>query len=158
MRPSWDSYFASFVRLAAMRATCIRRQHGAIIVRKNHILCTGYNGAPSGVEHCCDLGTCYRQEMGIPSGEQYEKCRANHAEQNAILQAAKLGIPLEGATMFISDAPCELCAKLIHGAGIKEVVLTAYSSSYDMSALRDFTNAGNTVRILDKEIANGIFL
>jgi len=120
-------------------------------VRDRHILCTGYNGSPPGTYNCDDLGRCYRQEQNIPSGQQYEKCRANHAEQNVLLQAAKLGIPLEGATLYVTDVPCELCAKLIHGAGIHEVIILTDSGSYGITALTDFISAGHLVRILDKE-------
>lgn len=151
MRPAWDTYFADITRLVASRATCFRMKHGTVIVRDKYIIATGYNGSPPAVPHCEDVG-CYRIEHNIPSGQQYEKCRAIHAEQNAICQAAKLGLSVEGATMYITDIPCGICAKLIHSAGIKEVVIIHDSQRYDLTALADFQQVtGNSVRYLEKE-------
>ena len=89
-RPSWDEYFMEITHLVARRSTCLRRQVGAVLVKDKNILATGYNGAPSGVAHCLDVG-CLREKLGIPSGERHELCRGLHAEQNAIIQAAKHG-------------------------------------------------------------------
>ena len=90
IRPSWDEYFMEITHLVAKRSTCLRRQVGAVIVKDKNILATGYNGAPSGVSHCLDVG-CLREKLVIPSGERHELCRGLHAEQNAIVQAAKHG-------------------------------------------------------------------
>ncbi len=121
MRPSWDDYFMEIAHVAAKRSTCLRRQVGAVIVRENRILATGYNGAPKGVPHCLDTG-CRREELKIPSGQRHELCTAVHAEQNAIIQAAVHGVSIDGATMYTTTQPCVLCAKMIINAGIKRIV------------------------------------
>jgi len=104
------------------RSTCLRRQVGAVIVKDNRILTTGYNGSPAGTYHCTDRGICKRIELNIPSGERHELCRALHAEQNALIQAAKNGVSTEGATIYVNVQPCVICAKLIINAGIKRIV------------------------------------
>lgn len=98
------------------------RNIGAIIVRNKRILTTGYNGAPSGMTSCKERGECLRVKMGIPSGKRHELCYAIHAEQNAIIQAAKLGVSIEGATLYCTHQPCAICAKMIINAGIARVV------------------------------------
>ena len=120
-RPSWDEYFLDIIELIKQRSTCIRRQVGAIIVKDKRILATGYNGAPTGCAHCIDIG-CLRDELGIPSGERHELCRALHAEQNAIAQAAQHGISVDGATIYVTHQPCVMCAKMIINSGIKRIV------------------------------------
>ncbi len=107
--------------LVKKRATCLRRQVGAVIVKDKNILATGYNGAPSGVEHCLTRG-CLREKLGIPSGERHEICRGLHAEQNAIIQAAKHGTSIEGATLYCTNQPCGICAKMIINAGIRTLI------------------------------------
>lgn len=119
-RPSWDEYFMEIARAVSGRATCLRRRVGAVVVRDKRILATGYNGAPSGLAHCADVG-CLREERGIASGERHELCRGLHAEQNALLQAALHGISLSGASLYSTHRPCALCAKMIINAGIREV-------------------------------------
>ena len=121
-RPSWDEYFMQMAELTAQRSTCLRRKVGAVIVKDKHIIATGYNGAPRGLRHCGDLGGCLRQKLGIPSGTKHEICYAIHAEQNAIIQAAKLGISIDGATLYCTHYPCTICAKMIVNSGIKRVV------------------------------------
>jgi dCMP deaminase len=121
-RPSWDEYFMRIAELAATRSTCLRRQVGAVIVKDKKILATGYNGAPSGLKHCLDIG-CLREKMGIPSGERHELCRATHAEQNAIVQAATFGVSIQNGSMYSTAHPCILCTKLIINAGIKKIVI-----------------------------------
>ena len=121
MRASWDEYFMEIAEIVKTRSTCLRRQVGAVIVKDNRIITTGYNGAPSGLRHCLETG-CERQRLGVPSGERHELCRALHAEQNAIIQAAKLGISTEGATIYITLQPCVICAKMLINAGIKKIV------------------------------------
>jgi len=108
--------------LAATRSTCLRRQVGAVIVKNKKVLATGYNGAPSGLKHCLDIG-CLRDDLGIPSGERHELCRATHAEQNAIVQAALFGVSIKDGTMYSTTQPCILCTKLIINAGIKRMVI-----------------------------------
>ena len=121
-RPSWDEYFMRIAMLAATRSTCLRRQVGAVIVKQKKVLATGYNGSPSGLRHCLDIG-CLREEMGIPSGQRHELCRAIHAEQNAIIQAATSGVSIEGAILYSTTFPCILCAKMLINAGIKEIYI-----------------------------------
>lgn len=120
-RPSWDEYFMEITRLVASRSTCLRRQVGAVIVKEKKILATGYNGAPSGLAHCLDVG-CLRDKLKIPSGQRHELCRGLHAEQNAIIQAAYHGVSIKGATLYCTNLPCIICTKMIINAGIKRVV------------------------------------
>ena len=122
-RPGWDEYFMEMAVLTAKRSTCLRRNVGAVIVQEKHIVATGYNGAPRGLAHCGERGGCLRQKLGIPSGQKHELCRALHAEQNAIIQAATLGQSIEGATIYITHQPCIICAKMIINAGIKKIVV-----------------------------------
>ncbi len=121
MRPSWDDYFMAIADLVKERATCVRRKVGAVIVKDKNILATGYNGPPSGFPHCTDVG-CLREELGIPSGERHELCRGLHAEQNAIIQAAKHGVSIKGSTIYCTHMPCSICIKMIINAGIREVI------------------------------------
>ncbi len=138
-RPDWDTYFMEITAVVAKRSTCMRRQVGAILVKDKHILTTGYNGAPKGLVHCAELG-CLRQELGVPSGERHELCRALHAEQNAIIQAANLGIAIEGSTLYCTTAPCSLCAKMLINAGVVRVV---FDGNYpDERAMEFFREAG----------------
>lgn len=120
-RPSWDIYFMDIAALVAKRATCLRRAVGAVVVKDRRILATGYNGAPSKVRHCAETG-CLRQQMGVPSGERHELCRGIHAEQNAIIQAAYHGASIKGGTLFCTNLPCSICAKMIINAGIVRIV------------------------------------
>ena len=121
-RPSWDEYFLDVARLVAKRATCLRRSVGAVLVKDKRILATGYNGAPSGLKHCADVG-CMRQKLKIPSGERHELCRALHAEQNALIQASLYGISVKGSILYATCQPCVICAKMLINAGIKEIVI-----------------------------------
>lgn len=137
VRPSWDEYFMSMAELAATRSTCLRRQVGAVIVKDKKILATGYNGAPSGLKHCLDMG-CLRDKLKIPSGERHELCRATHAEQNAIVQAALFGVSIDGSTMYSTTQPCVLCTKLIINAGIERIVIrNSYPDRMSMQMLNE---------------------
>ena len=137
-RPSWDEYFMQMAELTAQRSTCLRRQVGAIIVKEKHIIGTGYNGAPKGLPHCEELGGCLREKLEIPSGERHELCRALHAEQNAIIQAATLGQSIEGATIYITHQPCIICAKMIINAGISRIVIRrGYPDEMSRGMLRE---------------------
>ncbi|MBU2463071.1 MAG: cytidine/deoxycytidylate deaminase family protein [Candidatus Edwardsbacteria bacterium] len=120
-RPSWEKFFIDLARMVSTRSTCLRRQVGAVVVRDKRILATGYNGAPSGMEHCDQVG-CIRERLKVPSGERHEICRAIHAEQNAIIQAATFGVSLAGGTIYITHHPCVLCSKMLINSGIKKVV------------------------------------
>ncbi len=125
-RPSWTDYFMNITELVAKRSTCTRRAVGAVLVKDKQILATGYNGAPTGVSHCADTG-CLREKMNIPSGERHELCRGVHAEQNAIVQAAFYGVSINGATLFCTNLPCSICAKMLINSGIKTIY---YKSGY----------------------------
>jgi dCMP deaminase len=138
-RPSWEIYFMQITELVASRSTCIRRAVGAIIVKDKRILSTGYNGAPSGIRHCLDIG-CLREELKVASGERHELCRGIHAEQNAIIQAAFHGVSIRGATLFCTNLPCSICAKMIINAGIEQII---YKSGYaDPMSTELFAEAG----------------
>lgn len=120
-RPDWDEYFLQLARLVASRSTCLRRQVGAVLVKNERIISTGYNGAPRGLKHCLEIG-CLREKEGIPSGQRYELCRGVHAEQNAIINAALYGVATEGAIIYCTNQPCIICARMIINAGITKVV------------------------------------
>ena len=120
-RPDWTDYFMDITRLVARRSTCIRRQVGAIVVKDKRILATGYNGVPTGLPHCEDVG-CIREQNKIPSGQRHELCRGLHAEQNTIIQAAFHGISISGATLYCTTLPCSICLKMLINAGIREIV------------------------------------
>ncbi len=128
MRISKKDYYLNIARAVAKRSTCIRRQYGAVLVKDDRIISTGYNGSASGEPNCCDIGTCWREANGVPHGEQYEKCVAIHAEDNAITQA---GREAKGATLYLSGfengrpieaIPCVMCERKIKNAGITSVV------------------------------------
>ena len=121
-RISWDEYFMSMAELASKRSTCLRRQVGAVIVKDNQVLATGYNGAPKGLPNCCDIGECLRKKLNIPSGERHELCRAVHAENNAITQCAVNGVSCKGGTIYVTASPCVMCLKQIINAGLKKIV------------------------------------
>jgi dCMP deaminase len=125
-RPSWDQYFMDITRLVATRSSCLRRQVGALLVKDRNILATGYNGVPSGISHCNASG-CLRERLKVPSGERHELCRGLHAEQNAIIQAAKHGTNIDGATLYCTTMPCIICTKMIINAGIETVI---YAEGY----------------------------
>jgi dCMP deaminase len=125
-RPPWDQYFMDITRLVATRSSCLRRQVGALLVKERNILATGYNGVPSGISHCDSTG-CLREQLNVPSGERHELCRGLHAEQNAIIQAARHGVNIDGATLYCTTMPCIICTKMIINAGIVRVV---YAEGY----------------------------
>ncbi|MDD4953450.1 MAG: cytidine/deoxycytidylate deaminase family protein [Candidatus Omnitrophica bacterium] len=121
-RPSWDEYFLQVAQLVSKRSTCLRRHVGAVVVRDKRILATGYNGAPSGLRHCIEIG-CLRDKLEVPSGQRHELCRALHAEQNALIQASLYGVGLKGSTLYATNQPCVICAKMLINAGISEIVV-----------------------------------
>ena len=120
-RPHIDAYFLKVASVVAERSTCRRHHVGAVAVKDKHILATGYNGAAAGLKDCLELG-CLRDEMNVPSGTRHEVCRAIHAEQNVIIQAALHGVSLDGATIYVSHTPCILCAKMLANARVKRFV------------------------------------
>lgn len=123
-RPGWDEYFMRIAHEVATRSTCLRRQVGAILVLEKRILTTGYNGAPSGLEHCANVG-CLREKYNVPSGQRHELCRGLHAEMNALLQAAYHGIRICGSTVYTTHSPCTLCTKMLINGGIERIVAAA---------------------------------
>jgi dCMP deaminase len=142
-RPTLDDYFMEIATVAAKRSTCLRQKVGAVIVKEKRILATGYNGAPSNLPHCLDIG-CLREQLNIPSGERHELCRAVHAEQNAIIQAALHGVSIANATLYTTHQPCIMCAKMLINAKIKRVV---YGKKYnDEKALEFLKEAGIEIK------------
>ncbi|MBT8370061.1 MAG: cytidine deaminase [Desulfobacterales bacterium] len=125
-RPSWETYFMNITNLVAERSTCLRRAVGAVVVKDKRILSTGYNGAPTGLRHCLEVG-CLRQKLNIESGKMHELCRGIHAEQNAIIQAAYHGVSVKGGSIFCTNQPCSICARMIINAGIEKIY---YQSGY----------------------------
>ncbi len=146
-RPDTDEYFLKIASVVAERATCRRHHVGAVAVRDKHILTTGYNGAPSGLKDCLELG-CLRDEMNRPSGERHEICRGIHAEQNVIIQAALHGISLEGSTIYCTHTPCVLCAKMLVNARIKRFISFGKYSDDTFTDL--FQEAGIKVDIKER--------
>lgn len=138
-RLPWDDYYMNIAFMVSGRSTCLRRKVGAVAVKDRRILATGYNGAPSSLEHCLDIG-CLRDEMHIPSGQRHEICRAIHAEQNVIIQAALYGMNIAGSTLYCTHQPCVLCTKMLINCRISEIF---YASEYpDELALKMLKNAG----------------
>jgi dCMP deaminase len=123
--------------LVAQHSTCLRRKVGAVAVKDKRIIGTGYNGAPSGMKHCAEVG-CLRQELGIPSGQRHEICRGIHAEQNVIIEAARFGIPLFGADLYCTTLPCLICSKMLINCGIKRIFYReAYNDPITIGILND---------------------
>ena len=147
----WDKRFMEMARLVSSWSSCYQenRKIGAVVVRQKRILTTGYNGAPAGVESCMQRGECLRRKMNIPSGTRHEVCYAVHAEQNAIVQAAKLGVCLDGATLYCTHQPCGQCAKILINAGIARVVYE--QGDPDPCALELFAQAGVAVEQYHEE-------
>ena len=119
----WDARFMELAKVIASWASCYKpnRKIGAVIVKNKRIVTTGYNGAPAGIKTCVERGECLREKLGIASGTHHEICYAVHAEQNAIIQAARLGSSIDGATLYCTHQPCVLCAKMIVNSGIRRV-------------------------------------
>lgn len=138
----WDERFMQMAETVASWSSCYQenRHVGAVIVRDKRILTTGYNGAPAGIKSCAERGECLRRIRNIASGTMQEVCYAVHAEQNAIIQAAKMGVALEGSVMYVTHQPCVICTRMILNAGIKKVI---YKNGYpDAFALELFKEAG----------------
>lgn len=138
----WDKRFIDLADTIGSWSSCYQenRHVGAVIVKNKRILTTGYNGAPAGIQSCMEKGECMRRKLNIPSGTRHELCYAIHAEQNAIIQAAKLGLSIDGATMYCTHQPCVICAKMIVNSGIRRVI---YREGYpDDFSLAIFEEAG----------------
>lgn len=127
MRPSWNDYFMVLAKIISTRSTCTSRPTGAVIVRDSNILATGYNGSMPGAPHCLGTQTengtpfCFRRSVNAPEVDKYNYCRASHAEANAVAQAARMGINLDGSTLYVTLAPCYVCLKLLATAGVKHI-------------------------------------
>lgn len=142
----WDRRFMQLTETVAEWSSCFQenRHVGAVIVLDKRVLTTGYNGAPAGIVSCVDKGECLRRKLNVPSGTRQELCYAVHAEQNAIIQAARLGIKIGGATLYCTHQPCVICAKMIINAGIARVV---YKEGYpDEFSVQLFKEAGVLVQ------------
>lgn len=138
----WDKRFMEMTEQIGSWSSCFQenRHVGAVIVKNKRVIATGYNGAPQGIKSCVDKKECMRKKMNIPSGTMHEQCYAVHAEQNAIIQAARVGCSVEGCTLYCTHQPCVICAKIIINAGIDRVV---YKEGYpDEFSLRLFKEAG----------------
>ena len=138
----WDKRFMDLAETVAEWSSCFQqnRHVGAVVVKDKRILTTGYNGASSGIESCAERGECLRRVKNIASGTMQEVCYAVHAEQNAIIQAAKLGVSLEDAVMYVTHQPCVICTRMILNSGIKKVI---YKNGYpDAFALELFAKSG----------------
>lgn len=130
MRTEKDMYYLNIAKAVALRSTCLRRRYGAVIVKDDEVVSTGYNGSPRGETNCCDIGFCQREAMNIPKGERYELCVAVHAEQNAIISASRremMGgtiyiVGLENDDSYANPTPCLLCRRFIKNAGITRCV------------------------------------
>lgn len=136
----WDKRFMEMAELVASWSSCFQqnRQIGAVITRDKRILTTGYNGAGSGITSCKERGECLRRKLDIPSGTRHELCYAVHAEQNAIAQAAKLGVSVEGANLYCTHQPCVICAKMIINSGIKRVIYKlGYPDDFSMQMFKE---------------------
>jgi dCMP deaminase len=146
-RPEWDDYFLQIAALASQRSTCLRRKVGAVLVKEKRILATGYNGAPMRLPHCSETG-CLRKQTAVPSGQRHELCRGLHAEQNVLLQAAYHGVSVKGSTLYITNSPCSICAKMIINAGIIKIV---YKDNYpDQMAQQFLEKAQIEIKSIEK--------
>ncbi len=147
-RPDKINYYLDIAQTVSQRGTCLRRKFGAIIVKNDSIVSTGYAGAPRGRQNCCDRGTCLREEMAIPRGERYELCRSVHAEANAIIAASreemldadlylactdpKTGVSIGGTTS------CQMCKRMVINAGIKRVIVRETATEYSIYNVEDW--------------------
>ncbi len=162
-RGSKDEYYMNITKEVASRATCYRARHGAIIVRDDQIISTGYNGAPRKTKDCFERGNCLRNELGIPSGQRYEMCRSVHAEQNAIINAARAGVNLLGGTIYvysekinsegepevIESYPCFICKKMIVNSGLEKLVSNTPSGELKTYSISDWTDDWQKNDLLD---------
>ena len=145
----WDARFLKMAQEVATWSSCYQdnRQVGAVIAKNKRILTTGYNGASSGIVSCKDRGECIRRKLGIASGTKHEICYATHAEQNAIIQAARMGVSIDGATLYCTHQPCVICAKMRINSGIVRIV---YKSGYpDEFAMQLLHEAGVEIEQMD---------
>ncbi|MFP4657177.1 MAG: deoxycytidylate deaminase [Desulfonatronovibrionaceae bacterium] len=150
-RLSWHEYYMQIARLVSERSTCLRRRVGAVAVKDKRILATGYNGAPTGMKHCLDIG-CLREQMNIPSGHRHELCRGLHAEQNVIIQAAVHGVSISRASIYCTTQPCLICSKMLINCQIKEIY---FANGYpDELAQQMLDEAGVYYRLMPLDGSN----
>ena len=145
----WDQRFMELAWVISNWASCFKpnRKIGCVIVKNKRIVTTGYNGAPAGIKTCVERGECLRKKIGIASGTHAELCYAVHAEQNAIIQAARYGINITGASIYVNTQPCIVCAKMLINAGIDEIV---YQNPYpDELAMSMLEEAGMKLRVFE---------
>ena len=148
-RPTKSEYYIDIAKSVAMRSTCLRRRFGAVIVKNDQIISTGYNGAPRQTTNCIDMGYCIRTEKNIPPGQNYELCRAVHAEMNAVIHASRLdmagsdlylvGIEVESGQLVEQVLPCLLCKRVIINAGISRVILPDHPRGFKYVDVDDWT-------------------
>jgi len=147
-RPNWDEYFMELAEVVSKRSTCLRRKVGAVLVKNNHIISTGYNGSVSGIKHCEETG-CLRNKLNIPSGQRHEICRGAHAEENSIIQAALHGVTTEDTVLYTTFTPCTHCSKILANAKVKKIVCKEkYPDELGMELLKE---AGVEVLISKKD-------
>ncbi|MEK7585447.1 MAG: cytidine/deoxycytidylate deaminase family protein [Patescibacteria group bacterium] len=150
-RPTWDEYFMSIAELVGSRGTCSRGRSGCVIVRDKRILVTGYVGSPAGLPHCDDVGHEMNRVLNEDGTESEHCVRTAHAEQNAVAQAAKLGVSIDGSVLYCHMVPCYICAKILINSGIKKVIaLKDYHRSQRTKEI--FAEAGVKLQILNKEV------
>ena len=150
-----ENYYLDIAETVLERSTCSRKHYGAIIVRNDEIIATGYNGAPRGRINCTDLGYCLRQRLGIPSGQRYELCRSVHAEANAIISAARketlggtlylVGRDVESGKLHPDPQPCAMCRKLILNAGLSKVVMRNTETQYTVAHVEDWIRCDDSI-------------
>lgn len=150
-RPDWDEYFLDIMKTVAKRATCDRGRSGCVIVREKRLLTTGYVGAPEGLPHCDEVGHLFKTVYDRHGNKKEHCIRTTHAEQNAFIQAARYGVPIEGATIYVSMTPCIDCTKMIINAGIERIVAEKRYHADDLS-LEMLTLAGIRVDILSEDV------
>lgn len=147
----WDKRFIQMTEQIGTWSSCFKqdRHVGAVIVKEKRVIATGYNGAPQGIMSCVERGECLRQKLGIESGTRHELCYAVHAEQNAIIQAARVGCSVEGCTLYCTHQPCVICAKIIINSGISRVV---FEEGYpDRFSVELFRQAGVRLEQYNRE-------
>ena len=150
-RPGWDDYFMEIMEVVAKRATCDRGRSGCVITKENRILCTGYVGSPPGLPHCDEVGHLMKKMVGEDEDIHQHCVRTLHAEQNAICQAAKKGVSLDGSTLYCRMEPCRVCAMLIISVGIKRVVCQRrYHAAQETREM--FKEAGVALVVLNDEV------
>ncbi len=153
----WDIRFIKMSEMVSTWSSCLRenRQIGSIIVKNKRVLTTGYNGSPSGVQSCKERGECLRESLKVPSGQNLEIGDEVHAEQNAIIQAAKLGVSIDDATLYCTHQPCTICAKMIINAGIKRVVYkNGYPNEHSLSLFKEAGLIIEKIEYTEEEEAN----